>query len=250
MVLGVDGDPVGVEVEGTPHEGGVPIRAVVALRIVLDRVLPVRRDGNLALVRELEVLDFRREHPDLAVESLASLHDRPGVQVEVDEHEAAESLGAHPAQADRAAVEIRNLLAVPGEAELTGELIAPVVVGTHDRRAQATRTLHQPVGAVLADVVEGAKLSAPIAQHHHALITDVPDAVAAGLRDAAQVTDVLPGTVEDCPLFELEHAGGVVVAPGQRMGAAGILGKAPDIGQGGVPGVRHRFAPRLPTSQA
>ena len=85
------------------------------------------------------------------------------------------------------------------------------------------RAFQQPVGAVLADVVKGAKLSAPVAQHHHALVADVPDAVAAGLRDPAHVADVLPGTIEDRPLFELEHAGGVVIASRQGMRAAGIV---------------------------
>ena len=90
------------------------------------------------------------------------------------------------------------------------------MIGTDDdpRRACA---LHQPMGAVLADVVEGAQDPILSAHAEQALTRDLEREIVTGIAHQALVPGELPGAGEQAPALLLEDGRIGVVARLQRI---------------------------------
>ena len=131
------------------------------------------------------------------------LGHRRRVRVEVDEDEAADDLGACRGEADLRAVEAGHLLRARRAPQASVELVAPGVVGAH-QRALAARALHQPVSAVHAHVVEGANLPVRAAQAEQAAAVQLEGEVVAPLLELRDVARVLPGAPEEPLALALE----------------------------------------------
>src|SRR5258707_1280361 len=85
------------------------------------------------------------------------------------------------------------------------------------------RALQQLMGAMLADVEVGANFSLPIAQKQDALVENLADQVAPGIRQHRTMPNILPGVKKYLASFELEDSRIEIIVTRQGARACWIL---------------------------
>ena len=148
---------------------GMGRQHVIRLEERLGGDLPVaRHDDALAidLAQGFALEGF--EHLGCGAEPFGQ---RLGVEVSVDEDEAAEILNAHRRQADTGFVQTGDGVEVRSGAQAAVEFISPAVVGANES-TRIPGVLHEFMRAMLADVVERADLAVVVAYDHDRLASE------------------------------------------------------------------------------
>ena len=205
-----------------PHQAGVGDRDVVALDVVLDDDLPVRRLAITGWSKRGQRVDpvGRQALREIADE----VAQRGGAVVEVDEHEPAQLRNPHRVQPEPALVELLAERLPLGDADQAAvEAIRPAVVAAADRALALTGAAQQAGGAVAAYVPVGAELAAVVADDEHRLGARLGGEVAARTRQRGDVTRELPRPLKDQLVLGVEQSL-VEVQPGREGSAGGRVG--------------------------
>ena len=204
---------------------------------------------------EGQSVDVWRPVAYLGLEVAALRGQRGGIRVEVDEDEAAECLDLHLVEADVAGVEPLERLGMRRARQAAVQPIGPGVVGTHDP-ADGPFARQQRVGAVLADVVEGAQRAVAVAHDgnrmpghldgevgtRRAQFLDMANPLPAARNDAFQV-DAEPPRVDIGFLAQRERPRRMAV---ETLADCGKVGgsrqfRHPQLHPGNCPSVQARF---------
>jgi hypothetical protein len=143
---------------------------VIALRIVLDRDLPVAALGDLDPFQRLEAGDVRHKVRQFARTRKPLVH-RPGVRIEIGEDEAGSSRSAPASGRSQRGSKPGHRIDVGTGAQLARQLVAPGVIGA-DQQPGITFARDQLMGAVLADIVETAQFAITAANAEQVLAGD------------------------------------------------------------------------------
>ena len=193
-------------------------RDVVALDVVLDDDLPVRRLAIAAGSKGRQRLDSVGSEPLRQVAD--QLAQRRGVVVEVDEHQAAHLLDADGVQAEAALVEpLAERLALGNADQTAVEAVRPAVIAAADRALALSGAAQQARGAVAAHVPVGAELAALIADDEHRLGAGLGREVTTGSRQRGHVARELPRSLKDQLVLGVQQP--LVEVQARREGGAG-----------------------------
>ena len=234
----VGGEPValGAHVDRL-RQPRVGDRAVVALEVVLDADLPVRREcpRRAAAERERAEVDaaLRDERRHLA----EHVGKRRRVRVGVHEHERPPGVDGGGQEPELRGVEPRLAVAARDLPQRAVEVVRPRVVGALQRRA-AARAGEHGMAAVAADVHERAQHAVVAAHHEQRHGTGVGGQVAAGRGDLVRPPRVLPAAPEDALLLAGEDLRVGVPARGQAVPGAEPVGDG--VEGGGIVDDAHR----------
>ena len=160
--------------------------------------------------------------PHLRLEAGEHVPHRRRLGIEVDEDEAEHGLQADLGQREIGLVETLHLFAVARGAQPAFQVVGPGVVGAGDDGLEVAPAGEQFVGAVLADVVEGAQFPVVAAHDKHVLAADVLGQVVARPGDLRGMADETPGAEEDRLLLALEDAGIGIIGRRHVERAVGI----------------------------
>ena len=181
--------------------------------------------AKCACAAEREIVVARHEPADRRLQVRRLLGQRDRVVIQVDKDQIAELLDTHGLQTEVALVETLNMLAVARGPQAAVRCIGPGVIGAGNDRLHVAGALQQLVGAMLADVIEGAKFAVAAANDEDTLIDNGRRHVVAGIGDLALVADILPGAEKDPLLLQLEDLGVGVIARRQGIGTRRVLGQ-------------------------
>jgi len=188
-------DLVGAHVDEV-DELGVRDVAVVALKEVVDHVLPVAPHVVGQPLRQRQLGDIWRPPLDLQRQIARLLAKRPSGGIEVDVDEPAELLHLHLIKADPRLVERLHPVGTARTPELPVETVDPRVVRADDASSRS-RPRQQLVCPVLADVVERAQHADPIAHNRDRHPRDRRRHIATRRSQLLHVAHPLPGAGED-----------------------------------------------------
>ena len=208
---------------------------VIALDGVFHHHLPIGRDGEILAGMGPHPLEIREPARHLLGKARRPQMQRPGVGIEIDEDEAREFLHPHRRQAEIRLVEARQPLAALRRPQRAVGAIGPGVVGAGDRGLDVAAPLQELMGAVLADIVEGAQPPVAPADGEHPLAQDIDGGIVARACELAGMAQRPPGFEEDRLFLPLEHFPAVIPGGRQREGGGGVVRKAPQregIGHG------------------
>ncbi len=218
--------------------------AVIAFQEVVDDDLPVGRDLGAEIAGALmrpEILDAGNPVAYLRGQVARVVGQRPGVRVEIDEHEAEQPVDPDRAEADLGPHETFGPVAAGGADQAAGEVVGPGMIRA-DEPLLRPFALHQRMPAMGADIVEGADLAVLAAGEEHLLIADRGGDVLAGRIQRARVADILPVAHEQ-GLLRLPEAGVGIGPAGQGAAARDVDRTGAFAGAAGVEFGRHLRPP-------
>ena len=136
---------------------------MIALGIVLDRDLPVRRQWVVMGVRADQVRCGGGKGQDLSFQSVVTFGHRWGIPIQISKHKTTQRIDLHRLQSNAVVWKILHLVTAACKSEPAIEAIAPSVIGAGNCVAQVALTLEETVRAVLADIVEPSDLTVGVA---------------------------------------------------------------------------------------
>ena len=166
-------------------------RAVVALKKVVDDVLPVRLDVIGEAVREFKFGNVAAVILDFPGKRAGPRSEWRRIVIEIDEHESRKLLKPHLLQLEFIRLEAFHLLLANGGTQAAIGVIGPGVVGAGDDVGLAA-AFQQLVGAMRADIVECPENAVMPTHNGNALIGDLAGREGARLRHLAHMTGVIP----------------------------------------------------------
>jgi hypothetical protein len=198
----------------TCEKPGVRDRAVVALEVVLDTDLPVRRVLGVDAVVEAERLDVDAAGAELR-RHLADVVGEGRIRCRVDEDERPPRLDRDRHEPKPLEREPRLALRPRCGAQRPAQVVRPRVVGTLQALTPAFAVDHDRA-PVPADVDERAQRPLAVAHDDHRQPAGAGGDVRPRLRDLVSPRRVLPEAPEDALLLAAQDVAVDVPAPGQR----------------------------------